>query len=46
MERHTHKPFKEAIAELLREQQGNPLRVNLLAFAQTVEGWSYNTRDE
>ena len=43
MERHTHKPFKEAIAELLREQQGNPLRVNLFAFARTVEGWSYNT---
>ena len=40
----TQKPFADALAELLRNEQGDPgARVNLRGFFGRVEGWEYET---
>ena len=40
----TQKPFADALAELVRNEQGDPgARVNLRAFFGRVEGWEYET---
>ena len=36
-------PFKEALADLLRNQQGDPMRVNLKEFTDKVEGYAYHS---
>ena len=42
--RYSSKPFADALAELLRQESGDPrARINLREFFRRLEGWEYET---